>query len=221
MLGKMKKVRFVAMVITASLLVTLTGCDGSTGAATSTTTSPGTTVTTPVETVEATPTPEDLSKPTESPVEVNPTEEAVPTEEPVVEVDPMQEYDFTPFNEYEKSETYFNKVMEFDSLRWVAVWVNSDEHKRTVTSILKDGDSTSEDGVDSSCSYRYYLYTPKKIVAVASVGNENFQANIRDDSGVVLGRVDIELASCDNLEATTEVTYEDGTSETITIYITR
>ncbi len=219
MLRKMKKVRFVAMLITASLLVTLTGCDGSTGAATSSTTNPSTTVTTPVETVEATPTPEEVAKPTEEPVEVNPTEEAVPTEEPVVEVDPMQEYDFTPYNEWQKSETYFNKIMEFDSLRWVAVWVNVDEHKKEVFSILKDGDSVEE--VDSSLFYNYYLYVPKKIVSASSVGNKDFQTKIMDSSGVVLGNVDFELASCDNLEATVEVTYEDGTSETITIYITR
>ena len=153
-----------------------------------------TTVTTPVSTVEATPTeaPE-VAAPTEAPVvEATPTEEvAAPTEAPTTS----------------------------SNLQWEVVDFAKDG-TITVLGNFHDGETVKATNVDHLEDLHFALKTEKVIKSVELISeNDNFGLK----SELVSERkIAVPLRSgiaYDNYEAKTIITYEDGTTEQITIYI--
>ena len=165
------------------------------------------------------------AKPTEAPVATEapePTEEPTPTEAPApTESEYMvDEHDFA---EYYESDARIEDVVQTwndDSARIVVVGF------KDVNAVLKDGDSFVMDE-SVGAYYSFYVIVPKKAVE-ATNGNEKFvniidapvkEASNRDKLPYAFSIDDEETGT--DVECPITITYEDGTEETITIYITK
>ena len=156
---------------------------------------------------------------TEAPEE--PTE--MPTEDGV-EDNPnvIDGIDFTEFNkqyheEKEGDYIYVWDVMhqqaKYDNLRIVVI---SDAKAEA---ILADGDSIVQE--EENGSYNLFIYRPKKIVSMEKIGGDEVEL-IETTYPSIAGMLEIgyEVTGTD-IEAGVKVTYEDGTQESITIYVTK
>ena len=177
--------------------------------------------------------PVSVAEPTEEPtVEAEPTEEptveAEPTEEPTVEVEEnpnvIDGYDFTDYNEENRSENYDKVVdsMDYDSVRFIIHRVQDYQHK--VVGILSDGDNYNMAIGEEMIDYLYFYFpkepakvevdgmcgyetdTPTYLYIQEEKGNKGYSANVRDRSILT-----------DGYELTGHVVYTDGTEETIKV----
>lgn len=210
----------VTIMLAAIMVMPLVACEGNVEPAT------------PVATAEVTEAPE----PTEEVVEPEVTEETAPTEE-VVEPEVTEEVvednpnvidgiDFTDmYNKQAPLEDVIDKQAKYDTMRIFAV---SGGH---VYAILQDGDyfTQDEENINNSTFgyYSYFIYAPKKIVNIEKIGGNDIsfytQSDLEiDSSSKVVGSCGVRYESTGtDLECGAKVTYEDGTEETITIFVTK
>ncbi len=208
----------VTLMLAAIMVMPLVACEGNV--------EPATPVATTAEVTEA-------PEPTEEVVEPEVTEAPEPTEEPVVEPEPTEEpisedpniidgIDFTEFNNQYHEEPdgdfiYVWDVMhqqaKYDNLRIVVI---SDAKAEA---ILADGDSIVQE--EENGSYNLFIYRPKKIVSMEKIGGDEVEL-IETTYPSIAGMLEIgyEVTGTD-IEAGVKVTYEDGTQESITIYVTK
>ena len=154
-----------------------------------------TTVTTPVSTVEATP--------TEAPVV-----EATPTEAPIVEATPTEEV--AAPTEAPKS----------SNLKWEVVDFAKDGNL-TIVGNFGDGEKVEATAEDHFDDLIFGLKT-EKIIASVDLISENDNFGLKSEV-VNEKKLAVPLRSgiaYNNFEAKAVITYEDGTTDEITIYIT-
>ena len=124
--------------------------------------------------------------------------------------------DFTKYNNHEKPMTVCLKSqnVKFDKLSAVVAGIVDGKDK--VLTILKEQD-TFEGTVDMNVIL--YFFGTMEIKDITCTGCDDFFVMVDD----ITGDVYIENrkgVSCSNREITCEVTYEDGTKESITFYLT-
>ena len=203
-----KTTKFFTVMLAAMLVMPMVACE------------PEADPTTPAPTTEVT-----EVQPTEEPVvEPEVTEEPAPTEE-VVEPEVTEEVvednpnvidgiDFTEFNEGDAS---FFDIMENypnnDNLKLIAL---SDKR---VEAILEDGDSIIQE--KDNGEYTFFFYTSKDVKSVYKIGGKDVSADIAEYPNIRgYCFVKDEVTGTD-IECGATVTYEDGTEESITIYVTK
>ena len=210
----------VTLILATVMVLLMVACEGS--ADTAGTTDPVEAIAEPTEeVVEAT----EVAEPTE---EVEVTEV---TEEPTPEVvennpDVIDGIDFTDYHNYEnKLDETIDSQADYDSMRAIAIT----SHR--VYAILKDGDSFKEDEetrqFEDGGSYGFFVYAPKEIVDITFIGGENIHFISQSDLGCeksskIKGAFGIpdEITGTD-IECGAKVVYEDGSEETLTIYVTK
>jgi hypothetical protein len=235
----MKKTRKYVAMLTSIIMVLsiMAGCSDtqvSTGGV-----SPSTSIGSGVEPTTQAPT-EVAVQPTEEAV---PTEEATPTEEvvapteevaaPTESTDPNV-IDGIDFNKYYTGEVRLDAIMEEVTLDSARVMVCEEifTNKKRVEAILADGDkfTCQNDLPDQHIKfYRFAVYTPKKAIVTPITSEETvkffMQNNWNDDAGNIHdGMYYFELPTQpldSEVELSFKVEYEDGSEETITVYITK
>ena len=205
----------IAMAMTAVILF-LTACESSTGNVGSTgTTEPAVTEAPTPEVVEAT----EVAEPTEEVVEV--TEEPTPE---VVEENPniIDGIDFTKFNNSQESiYEAIDRQATYDTMRIVAVT------NQKAVGILKNGDYITQEENESNSGYSFFVYAPKTVVNVEEIIGEKTRFSSQSDleidpSSKIIGSCRIKRSETGkDLECGIRVTYEDGSEETIIIYVTK
>lgn len=126
--------------------------------------------------------------------------------------------DFTDYYAGKKSiKRYFLNDFHYDSLRWVVMY--KDEIDSSIIGICKNGDSVKWEAKRNTY---WYLYSPKKVVSFEKISELKEYAILIDDGekGYWGGAVFEHKLTYDNEEMTVRFTYEDGTTEDITVYIT-
>ena len=212
----MKKTnKLFAIMMAAVMAIPMVACESNV--------EPATPVATTAEVTEA-------PEPTEEVVEPEVTEAPEPTEE-VVEPEPTEEpvsdnpniidgIDFSAWydGEVETSFDIIDEQADYDSLR---IFITA---KGKAYAILADGESfTQEEEVGH---YTLLIYAPKPVTKVEAIGEHYMIFGKKgigapDDSKIVDGGdIDPDFTATD-YECGAKVTYEDGTEETIKVYITK
>ncbi len=102
---------------------------------------------------------------------------------------------------------------KYDHLRIVVISDSKAE------AILADGDSIVQE--EENGNYNMFIYVPKKIVSMEKIGgDEVYLVDSSYPSIAGLFFIEYEVTGTD-IEAGVNVTYEDGTQESITIYVTK
>lgn len=207
-----KRTTMMAMVMVMAMAFVLTACSTGQQQQPTVTTTPA-----PTQVAEV--------KPTEAPVATEapaPTEEPTPTEAPTP-TESQYMVDEHDFAEYYESDARIEEVVQTwtdDSARIIVVGF------KDVNAVLKDGDSFVMDE-SVGAYYSFYVIVPKKAIE-ATTSNETFvniidapvkEEGNRDKMPYAFGIDDKETGT--NVECPITITYEDGTEETITIYITK
>ena len=165
-------------------------------------------------------------KPTEAPVATEapaPTEEPTPTEAPTpTESQYMVDgYDFAEFYESEKTLDEVVQTWDNDSARVIVVtWGEN------VEAVLKDGDSLVMDE-EIGAYYMLYVCVPKKATGITTTVEDFIRLHnteLEKEENREKMPYKIQVASKGtgtNVECPFTITYEDGTEEKLTLYITK
>ena len=144
-----------------------------------------------------------------------------PETDPVLNPNYFDGYDFTEFNSGEKSLLKLVDVVSYDSLKLIVVNQNG------VDTILGDGNLFTQ---HEECGvYKYFLYAPKKVAEVSAgdayryitVSHVPENEEIGCKENFIFTFMYCDEAKGENIPLPVEVLYEDGSRETITIYITK
>ena len=164
-------------------------------------------------------------KPTEAPVATEapaPTEEPTPTEAPTpTESQYMVDgYDFAEF--YESGAKVEEIVQDWtdDSVRVIVkAW------GKKIIAVLEDGDSFVMEEAVGGSHFSFDMYVPRKANGVTTTVDKSFlrlHKNDRENTEKLPFYFGIDDdATGTDVECPITITYEDGTEETITIYITK
>ena len=128
--------------------------------------------------------------------------------------------DFTPW--YNNEASFFDVVEEYADYEEPKIFVVSN---RGVEMILSNEASIKERLVDKM-NYKYYYYLPKKVVSSETVSDDILLAGageylIPETSKIaVVGGLKLSVTG-KNIPVSVKFVYEDGTEDTVTIYVTR
>ena len=226
----MKNLRKIAAVI-LTMVIFITGCSDSGGSVTAGANSTDTSVAKQEKDV-----PTEAPTPTEVPIEA-PTELPTPTEEPIPTeaADPniVRGFDFTTYN---TEHDMFTNFKEIQSENLMLCKLNSDYSGTVVSEVIFDGEHVNVGEAEN-----FYLYTPKNVP-----NKGDLKCNILDEYGADAvefndygGYIEVDgkkvqirvwgVAICTyghekdfvDKPLTIDVTYEDGTTGSITVYTTR
>ena len=127
--------------------------------------------------------------------------------------------DFTEYLEGGKKPLryYFINEMHYDSLRWVGMYLEG-EHENPIIGIFKNGDSIKWKAENA---FKLMLYAPKKVVYYEKISEfKDYPVELDDAERKGFFADTFFEKAYDNEEMTVRFTYEDGTTEDITVYIT-
>lgn len=112
---------------------------------------------------------------------------------------------------------FFLNELNYDSLRWVVMY--KDEIDSSIIGIYKDGDSVNWDAERITF---WYLYSLKKVVSYEKLSEfKKYSTEIADgEKGYWVDVIFENDLTYNNDEVTFRFTYEDGTTEDITVYVT-
>ena len=216
----------LVMILVITMIMSLCACTDGSASTTQQQQKPvEVTVAEPTKAAEPTPEPTNAEEPTPEP-----TEEVEPTPEPVEESPYMiKGLDFTSFN---GNQTGFWADLDnntYEGLAW-AVRTKFPDEDNKITDVLFNEDSyVVPSGLKT---LGFLLYTPKNVnsesditvlqgnVFVESYGNVDNDGNTYNKNMYVM-KFSENNPTLNNEPLAIEVTFEDGTSETIRIYVTK
>ena len=139
-----------------------------------------------------------------------------PTTETTEISDIINGIDFSSFNSGESDlDTIIEEQVTYDTL--IVIWMDEKEH--IVKGMLSDGDSLVVDWHKDTCRLRYYA--PKDWERVEQIGEGAFFPAMKSSKSVAdwVSYV-IPLETGDNIPLGVNVTYKDGTEESLTLNAT-
>jgi len=175
-------------------------------------------VATPEPTPKATPIPTQKPEPT-----------PIPTPEPTENPNIVDGIDFSEFVPYGKSLYAIMYEWDYDEIRIVVAGDGDGVTVNGVKAVLKDGDSYEMSLEKARYGEVFFMYAPKPVKSISVADGEGF---INLDKTVSLNKEAYKVKlPCDfsvppkttgtNVEVSITFKYEDGTDETITVYITK